>query len=698
MKKTLAKIKNFLAKFNLPEWTVPVILFGLCVASYAIFIPWLKYYWDDNVMIWIFKNYGTEGLLTYDMTKRPFRGWIYTLVFPILGTKPVVWHLVALFSRWLVSAAFWLFLKTLLPERKRLVFLAAVLFTIYPGFDQQAIAIIYSFFFWVLTGYFLSLFLTIKAITGEKKWFYPLMGLSFLLAVFNIISLEYFYTLEILRVFVVFFVLYRKEKDLKKSIRKSVLISLPFFLFLIGNLVYRTFFFEYQTESYGLDLIANFQVDFFPALIDFLVSIVRDIYTAVIKVWAKPFLNVVINRNELPAAMVPRFWAITVIGGIGTFLATLLYQKDKKEKVDRKENRILFLLAIVAIFLAGIPFWLTGLAVGLDFHQSRFTMPYMLGACLLVAVLLDMIPRWKTLLMVGFSVVVGFSIGLHFYDAYQYRVDGEMQEDLLRQMALRLPGLEPNTIIMLNQLSMSTLEFTHNSDNSLTGPVNYIYEDEMGVDELDYLVVYPNARKDVNFYAYAPDQDYDYEFHTVEFHGSTSNVVSVFFRVNTCLRVLDPEYGVRDNTVYWYMNEAAKLTNFDLIKFDVEPNPLPTEIYDDPVIDDWCKVYIQAEIDFQHDEWQSVVDSFEYAMQNGYEFKHPSENLIFLRSYAHLGDWESADELTRKIHDEESAKFDFMLCNVWEYFRITDTFGSEKDPYVTEMMEELLQCDLIATP
>lgn len=690
MKKILSKIKTFLAKFNFPEWTVPVILFGLCVASYAIFIPWLKYYWDDNGMIWMYKTYGAQGLLTYDSVKRPLRGVLYTWLFPIMGTKPLTWHLFMLVARWGVSVLLWLLIRNIWPERRKMALFAALAFAVYPGFDQQGIAVIYSVFMLVLAFLFLSFYLNILALRKDRKWFYPLMIGSLFFAVLNISLLEYFYTLELLRPFLIFFLLQKKQKNRKENIKKTLVYSAPFLIVLFAITIYRTFFFEAQTESYDLTLIQSLRENFLATLGNLSLSVVLDIFTATVRAWWKALSHGI--SMDLSKLMLTRYGILSAAGAIGTGVFIRFFHWQNKAVSKRQENWQVILFSAAAIILGGIPFWLTGLSVSVDFPNSRFTLSYLLGVCLLFGFVFDRFSRWKIPSTVFLSSLIGLSVGMHFLVGYQLRLEGEAHESVMQQLSVRIPSLEPNTILMTNYIAGS-----FNSDNSLIGPLNYLYEDSPGDGKLEYLWVYPNARLGNDLSRIESGLDYDYDFIVADFHGNTSQTIVIYKQPGSCIRVLDPELDPKNLILEEYMREAAALSNWNVIDLVGTPNALPEEIYAGSYDDDWCKVYQQAGVLFQQEAWNQVLDLYDEAIMKGYTPKHPDEYRIFIQSYAHLGDWEGAISLTQQVFDR-SPDYQYGLCNVWEYFRTSDTFGREKEPYVTEMMDGLLQCQSITTP
>src|SRR4030067_120374 len=78
----------------------PWALLVLCILAFGLFIPWLGYYWDDWPVIVSSHLRGVGFFWQFYSGERPIEGWIYILTIPILGTRPIVWHIFILCMRW----------------------------------------------------------------------------------------------------------------------------------------------------------------------------------------------------------------------------------------------------------------------------------------------------------------------------------------------------------------------------------------------------------------------------------------------------------------------------------------------------------------------------------------------------------------------------------------------------------------------
>src|SRR5215467_9272050 len=129
-----------LAKVRKP----PVLFLVVCVLAYGLLVPWLGYYADDWVVVWVSHTFGRQGLMAYHSYDRPALGWLNAGTLALLGESPIVWHIFAVIVRWLSAVAVWWCLRVLWPQRRNEATGTALLFAVYPGFTLLPLAITIS--------------------------------------------------------------------------------------------------------------------------------------------------------------------------------------------------------------------------------------------------------------------------------------------------------------------------------------------------------------------------------------------------------------------------------------------------------------------------------------------------------------------------------------------------------------------------
>lgn len=684
------KLIKYLRELKYPNWVAILFFLFLGLLAYGLMIPWLGFYWDDWPFIYIFKTFGASGLTQYFATKRPFLAYIYQITMPIIGVVPWKWHIFGLVCRLIGSIAFWQLLISLWPRKKWMAILAASFFMVYPGFDQQYIPIAYSHYFITETFLFISLLLTIKsvqALLNNKTWlFLGLTCLAILASLVNLLTTEYFYLLDLIRPLFIWFVL--KEKQ-DRRFKLTLILSLPYLIIFVAPTIWRLFFFDYQTYSYSLVFIEDLKNNFLSALIDLLKLVLHDWALVIFGAWIKAIAFLI--KTNLDGINTIRYFIIMVV----TVSGSMFYFTHRKTELiyhTYSEIKYSLMAAVFWIALAGWPFWFTGLPVSLQFHTSRFTLPYMPGVCLLLAAILDSLPRRMWFREIIAAILIGFSVGLHFQIALDYRQDWDNHTKMLRELTWRAPYLTPGTAIVGNYFPS-----THYSDNSLTAPLNEIYGSKNDFQMMDYYWYYPEVRLGNEIMAFEPDIPIESNYLVATFYGSTSQLLVIHHHPRFCLRVLDPDLDVNNPLIPEELRDAAKLSNSTLIE-DVpiiKAVHLPVEIYGEDHPEGWCYAFEKADLARQQMDWLHAAALLNTAIEQGDSPRTPSEWLMPIEVFAHVGDWDKAVDISKKAMTpmfDEQPTLSPIVCQLWNRI-IDNTESSLERDQAWKIIQVLGKCD-----
>jgi hypothetical protein len=207
----LAKIRSAFRGLFFPSWSVPLALLVLTILSYGLRALSLGFYWDDWPYLWFFHRFGAEGIVSAFSGDRPFLSFIYILSLSVLGNSSQGWQIFGLLARWLCGMAFWFALAQAWPRSRHKAAWAALLFTVYPGFTQQWISVIYAQAFLLYSFIFFSIALTLwlaQHRAGLKaSWLATGTLLALALSGFTMFSTEYFFGIELLRPILLWLVL-----------------------------------------------------------------------------------------------------------------------------------------------------------------------------------------------------------------------------------------------------------------------------------------------------------------------------------------------------------------------------------------------------------------------------------------------------------------------------------------------------------
>lgn len=650
-----------LGALSFPPFTVPVFLLLLCLAAYGLLIPWLGFFWDDLPITWIFSQLGPEGLQRYYSIDRPVLWGLYQLTTPLLGDVPWRWHLFALLMRWLSGVALWGLLRLAWPRQPEAALWAAALFVVYPGFKQQYVSNAFGHYFLLQGIFFFSLQCTLRAVRRPRRfWPYTLLALA--ASAVHLFSLEYFFLLDLLRPLLVWVVLSEGRAAWPARLRRTIFIWLPYLAVFIGAAVWRTVIFGFNT--YQPQLIQDLRADTGAALPRLAEIVLSSIGTASLRAWAEVFrlpeIAVLGLRTTLLYALIVA--AVLVLSGF--YLSKACQDEDCILPEQRGAAWPLLGLGLIGLLLAGGPFWLTGLPVGLTFSNDRFTLPFMLGVSLALAALLRLLPARRGVKLLLVAVAVGFAAGHHFQNGISYQRDWKIQRSFFWQMSWRIPALAPGTAIIADDLP-----FRYYTDNSLVAPLNWTYAPDYRdiTAPMPYIFFDPEVRLGRALPELEKGLEIVQDYRAAKFYGSTSQMIGVVYRPPACLRILDPELDVDNWMLAPVMRQAAAISEPAAVILPAgEAARPPAQIYGrEPAPDSWCYYFQKADLARQQGDWQSVVELAGQAFALGDYPNDPVERLPFIEGYAHQGDWQAALALSDEA-GQITPLMQPVLCRLWQ--------------------------------
>jgi len=640
----------------------------------------LGFYWDDWPSIYYLHEFGPSGFLKVFAEDRPLLGWLFALTTSIVGQSTVAWQVFGLLTRWLCGVSLWGFLRALWPERTRLALWVALLFTAYPTFQQQYIAVTYSHDWLILAGFFFSFTLMIWAVRSTR-WKLPLLALSWLLAAYAMFADEYYFGLELLRPLVLWWELAGRPRSAR--LRLTGLLWLPYLLLMGAFLYWRIVLYESpRGEVQVFDLLLRFPI---PTLIDLARTIGVDLFQAGLLGWMQAF-NLP-DRAVLALVHFNRFAAIAAVTAIA-FTAYLFLMNRTSEGGSKKlawpQTIGILLLGGFSLLIAGAPFWVTYLPIETYFPWDRFTLPMMLGSSLMVFALIELI-RIRPLQIVLIGALLGLTAGGHYLNALTYTADWATQKEFFWQLSWRAPAIQPGTTLIT-----SAMPFRYYSDNSLTAPLNWTYAPDSRAPALPYVLINTDSRLGNTLHGLYPGVPISLSYRANEFHGSTSQAIALFYDPRRCVKVLDPQADL-----YWPRKDGdvpklVALSNLNLIQTDVEnPAAPPAAIFGPEPDPGWCYFFQKAELAVQFGEWQSGKALLPQGLQLSESLTgdHAAELRPFIQILAHLGRWDEAQKWTRKAISLDD-KAQTVLCDAWRGLLTLPT----ADPAAASAVQEHLQC------
>jgi hypothetical protein len=647
MKISFEKLK----KISERPWFYPMALFLMAAVTYGYALTSLGYYWSDWEVVFFTKLAPSLQFGFYALD-RPYP-WAYQLIYFLVGSHPIGWHIVTLLLR---SAGTLFFVYTLIqfwPEYRRQFFWLGALLIVYPGFVQQAQSAAFSRHIMTLFLFTLSLYLMALAIRRPKlaRLFFPL---SWIATFMHLFTIEYFSGIEFMRPVLIWVLVANGNKKDSHLLRKVVLYSLPYLLitafFLWVRFVYfpNAFHTLARLESIS-STIGEFQGSFFGTLLNYFNKALLDLLYSTLQVWIDSITGFDGFTFQRRIA-----WFAFGLGALFAFAFTFFYNTNEEETSNRSAPILMIFIGLLLFVTSALPVWAIGKEVSTGGWNVRFTLAPMFGASLMVVglVLWFVRPAGQKWL---FGFLLMFSVATQIWILNEYRRDWMTLTEYHWQLYWRIPALQPDTAVL--SFGYPSHFITHDLD--ATWAVNVLYHFQIQDSSIPYMFITP----EYEFY-FQPNVVIKKPARNLVFHGNTSDIVAVLHETETsCLRVLD--------AVYRYdplLDEGSE----KLIPMSDLSRIIPASVLDSPDTDifgpepahTWCYFFEKADLARQMKDWNEVLDLYKQAQRLGFNPGYGAEYIPFIEAFAQTGDWQKAYDLTIAA-EKLTPRQKKMLCSNW---------------------------------
>jgi len=649
------------------EVLFPLVLLVLCYAAYGLLIPNLGFYWDDWPMVWFLEALGPEGFHQVWAMDRPMIAPLFQMTTALLGAIPWRWHLFALLTRWFSLICFYWALGELWPEQKQRSRWIILLFAIYPGFQQQSIALIYSHYFLILGLIGISWATMLAALHRKPAWVWSLV--SILTGAFSLFSMEFFIGLELARPLVLWIGWKRTHRD--RGRRGGWILHLvPYAVVWITYAFWRTEAVGFR--AYQPVLLENLRSAPLDAIGSLFVTAWTDLFEAGVQAWWRAL----IPPSFATFGRLGSTATILVAGAAGILVFVFLFLAQETNDTESKNGQRWAIEAasvgLGSILLGGWAFWVPALDLALFFPWDRFTLGWMLGIGMLWVALLDgLLPRtW--LKVAAIAVLVAAGVSAQVQAAITFQRAWEAEQRFFWNVAWRIPDLESGTLLLTNEFPMDFV-----TDNSLTGVINLMYANEYETAEMPFLMFDLDTRLGHGLSGLETDLPVERVYRATTFSGSTSQALLLYYAPPGCLRVVDQVLDDSSPTLPGVMHEAIHLSRLDLIDTEGAPSGELAEILMGPEpVDTWCYYFEHADLARQQGDWEDIAVLGDIAFQLEDHPNLAEERIPFIEGYAHVGQLERAITLTWEAL-EHSAGVRRPLCHAWE--RIAESVDLDDD-------------------
>ena len=646
--------KEMKKRFRANILRIPALLGFLVLVAYGLLIPWMGFYWDDLPFVWFLRYFGPAEFIEAFRPFRPLLGYIFAFTTTLFGGHPLTWQILALIVRFLLGLEVWFLFRQVWSRRRDVALWAALVFTLYPAYQQQWVAFTHINQELIPFLFLLASFILTAWGARNNRSSMPLMGGALLFQAVGLFSTEYFFGLEILRFLFVFVILGDTTRDRVRRLKKSLGVCAPNFIIWLLNAAW--IYAYHRSDAY-----ASYDMNVLSLLspVNLVNEILNTISLSGFKAWLRTFdLFAALNGSVTQITALAVFFIAAIAAG-GVALSDRRQETTPPVEDDRVGWWAIG-IGVAGIFAGRLPSWTVGLPLRIEFDYDRFFVSIMLGASLFIVGLADLLlrsGRRKTALL---SILIGMCAASQFSTANTYRRDWSNQQELFWQMSWRMPALKEGTAVLAYDLPIQ-----YASDLQLTAPLNWMYAPDFQGRYLPHAMLFLKTRFTVS--ELRPDQPITLPYRTARFNGNTSNVVVIFKEADGCLRVLDPLYNGVETVIGAnpYLLKAIPLSNPDLILTEAPTPKMEELIFGSEPPYNWCQVYEQAEISRQLGDWSEITQLYTKARNAGLTPNLPVEYLPFIEAFAREGDMDTALTLTNNTLKEQKSMCP-SLVTVWD--------------------------------
>jgi hypothetical protein len=626
------RLRSALSTAASDRWAAVGLVSLIACLTYGLLLPWLGFYRDDWYQLWAGATFGPRSIVTLFSIDRPVMGYTYAATYYFLRDSVVAWQLYALFLRWLGAlGALWLF-RRLWPGRPLVTTAAALLFLVYPGFQQQPNADTFSNHLVSYTAEVLSLAATAELLARPRGW--RRVGLT-LFAVAGALTCwflyEYMIGLEVLRYFLIGRSALRESGRLdRRWLGRFAAEAAPFLIPLLVFLTWRLAFFQATRAGVDVSQVLS-QYAAAPVLTLFgrLVELARDFVETEFFGWFVP------SFDRL-SALDPVQVVLALLPAVVAVAAFRLYARSRRddpaaprpaEPTGTDPGPDLILVGSLTTLASLTPVILTGRDVRWTSAFDRYTLHATLGlAMLTVGLLASTIRARARAPFVG--ALLGLSVLAHQANAYAWARFWDEQKQLWWQLSWRAPGLEPGTVLMARLPSQRYFE-----DYEIWGPANLIYDPGDRSPKIGAEVIAEDTVPRV----WLGLKDVRTMRELIQIPRDYNDVLVVDWpSPQSCVHVLEqdlPESGVSSGAL---VQSIASFSRGDRIRTEDKPAALPRLLGRESA-HGWCWYYQSAALARQRGDWNAVVALGDEAHRLGLAPEDPTEWMPFFQAYLNLG-------------------------------------------------------------
>jgi hypothetical protein len=644
------------------RWFVPLALLGVVLITYSYQLSRMGLYWDDWEIIYLDHFNNPKAYWDYFLYARPLTSWIYLMLSPMIGMNPVAWQVVNILLRWAGLVGFWWALRLVWPKRSFEIGWVCLLLAVYPAFTQHSVAVTYARHFACIALFAASLGLNLLAI-DNKRWWWLLTITGAFASLLQLITLEYFFGLELLRPMFLWIRLKHRGESWKKSLKELILQWSPYVLVLLIFTGYRFIWYPMispNPEANAPVLLQRIIQNPISETIKFANLILQDVIHMTIDNWLAP-----LNPDGFELRAKANWLSWGAAGLITLICAWLLIKSRKNDPVDGAKadhfGREAFIIGLIGVLAGGIPVWITGRQSIGGPWADRFVLGPMFGAVLLIVAAVHWFSRRRLQQSILLGVLFAFALSSQMQTVNKYRLSRDTQNDYYWQLAWRAPAIKPGTAIVGPGMPFALVNDLH-----IGFALNAIYDQGGKSFEAPLWFFRAGGMTGDLVPSLKPGNSFDYRYLTAHFKGTTDQILVAEYSYGTsCLHIITADDGQRADL----SNDEGvlfKLAKPDLIDlFPVKATIPPVSIFGPEPEHGWCYAYQKIDSARQEQNWPEAVRLYEEASAKEMKPKSAFEYVPVIQAYQRTDQPDKALAASLKAQELDKDQTTYF-CSLWK--------------------------------
>jgi hypothetical protein len=645
-------------KIQLTHRSVPFVILGVLILTFGALLPVLGFYWDDWMHIYFFETRDLSELWDFSSYNRPLSTWLYYLTVPLLGSTPIKWQIFALVIRWLTAWSMWTVLCKIWPHRWREAAWMAVVFAVYPVFMQQAISVTFNQQYFAYLLFFISLWSMIKALQNRKR-FWIFTSLSVVTQLLHMSLVEYFVFLELVRPVLLWLLCKKIEPEWKRLAARTAKVWIPYFLVLIGFVVWRLFIMELPgTDPNAVRIMGVLQENGLSGLLEYLEILLRNLLHVLATGWYEVLQPELIDFHSYSVLLA---WFLAVVVCLGLCFVFRSSSVQPGVKVNAAWVKQAATVGMLAAAMGLVPGWIIGRDGLVGRYTDRINLPAMFGASIfIVAVIVGLISNQRVR-TVFLAMLVGLSVAYHFRITNEYRWDWEHQRRAYWQMYWRMPALKDGASLLTEG---AITKYANRYSSGLAVALLYNLPENSG-DEYLFEYFYDGVYSKL-------DQLANGDLLIRGVRGQ-----EFVFDLNKSIFLMGPS---ERGQCYWFLtprdvhftklpqeirNVIPHLDLDNILREPTSDNYPPANIFGPEEDRNWCYYFQKADLARQYEDWETVLELYRTTRENKFTTEHGYELLPFLEANLALENWDEAARLTRNTARLEGDPIRGVVCSMW---------------------------------